>query len=398
MSALPSWPEPRCDPIGTLSYSEWARARACPLKAAFARDPDTRHWNRGSTWSAVGNARHRLVEDVEAGTHSGLGPPSAAWIRTRFEVLLTAERDRLMQEWSPASVPAVKQWPDTIYVKTRMARDLGGGKDSEWPDPSVLLHASPDKAKELPTQTAAQSAPAAGAYVVEASISDPDRNLYGRVDRMENHDGHLVVVDLKSGIGTPLEELVVRHRDQMIFYAGLVQAAYNQWPGLELHPATGPPAPVPYDPVDVEHLREAVDQDRDLFNTALAAGAMTDAAKPSATACSWCPFQVVCPALVSNWENVARNPDGLPRRDISLAAGTVRTVHHTSMATDVVIEQAMDLSVPAGDVSVTRLPAVLTVEPGDALVVSGAELAGGSRVLRARWDSRVRVEHDDAEQ
>lgn len=395
MSALPSWPEPSGDLLRTMSYSEWARVRACPLKAAFARDPETRHWNRGSTWSAVGNARHRLVEEVEAGIRAGLGPPASAWVRARLDVLLGVERDRLMQQWCPASVPAVKQWPDSIYVKTRMARDLGGGDGSGWPDSDAPVQPLTQTNDWMSSQPAVQPAPAPGGCHVEAWLSDLRRAFIGRVDRLENRAGLLTVVDLKSGIGTGGQDLAIQHRDQMLFYAGLVQAVYGQWSALELRPVDGSHVPISYDPEEGERLREAVDEDRQSFNAAVEEKGVAAAAKPSASTCAWCPFRVVCPALVSSWDKVSGGCEGTPNRSLSLAAGLVQTVRRSSTATDVVIEQAVDLSTPAGEVSVTRLPVNLSVEPGDALVVAGGEVAGGTRVLRARWDSQIRVERPD---
>lgn len=395
MSDLLTWPEPRCEPIGTVSYSEWARLRVCPLKAAFARDPGTRHWDRGSIWSAVGNARHHLVEEVEAETRAGLTAPSTAWVRARWDTLLSVERDRLAQQWSPATVPPVKQWPDTVYVRTRLARDLGGGDGDGWPDPA----ARPLVTESSGAGTFGQSSVpplAPGTHLVEVWLRDPVHQLHGRVDRLEHRGGELAVVDLKSGIGSSAEESAARHRDQMIFYAGLVQASYQQWPRLELQPAAGPDVAVPYGPAEVEQQREAAAQDREDFNAALAAGRVADAARPGAATCGWCPFQVVCPALTSNWGRVVAELDGLPSRAVSLAIGLVQTLRRDSMATDLVIAQPVDLTVPAGEVSVTRLPAGLQVEPGDAVAVAGAELAGGSRVLRARWDSRIRIESGGA--
>lgn len=392
MSELLSWPEPKCEPIGTTSYSQLARLQVCPLKAAYARDPETRHWDRGSTWSAVGNARHYLVEEVEAGRRAGLAAPSTAWIRARWDTLLSIERDRLAQQWSPAGVPLVKQWADTIYVRSRLARDLGGGRENGWPDPGTPPPPAEISSAGTFGEPSVLPPPASGKHLVELWLHDSRHELHGRLDRLENREGQLAVVDLKSGIGSSAEELAARHRDQMIFYAGLVQASYQQWPQLELQPAAGPAVRLYYDSAEVEQQRAAAADERHDFNAALAEGRLADTARPGAATCAWCPFQVVCPALASNWGKVVSELDGPPSRALSLTAGLVQTVRQDSMATDVVIEQPVDLAVPAGGVSVTRLPAGLRLKRGDLVVVAGAEPAGGSQVLRARWDSRIRIE------
>ncbi len=394
MSSGLSWPEPHCEPVGPVSYSEWARIRTCNLRAAFARDAGTKHWLRGTTWSAVGNARHHLAEEVQAGRATGLPPPSSAWVRARMDALLSGERDRLVQEWAPALVPPVHQWPDTVYVKARLARDLGTGGGSGWPDPKLPAQGADDENSAGPAaKDAGHPSLGPGETLVELWVEDVPRQLRGRLDRLENRHGRLAVIDLKSGIGSTPSDPVTRFRDQMLFYAGLVQAAYGEWPELELQPMTGPSVPVTYSPTEAKAMRRAVADDRDAFNAAVAAHALVNASTPSLRACSWCPFQVVCPALSSNWEKVTPERQEAPVKGFSLAAGIVQTVRHTPDTTDVVIAQDRDLSTPAGEVSVTRLPAELSVRSGDALAVAGAEVSGGSGVLRARWDTRIRVEH-----
>jgi hypothetical protein len=310
-----------------------------------------------------------------------------------MDALLSGERDRLVQEWAPALVPPVRQWPDTAYVKTRLARDLGTGDSSGWPDPDAPAQGAEDENNPWPpAEHVAHPSPAPGEALVELWVEDISRQFRGRLDRLENRGGRLVVIDLKSGIGSTPSDLVTRFRDQMLFYAGLVQAAYDEWPELELQPASGAPVPVSYGAAEVETLRSAVAEDRDDFNAAVMADGLVEVSTPSLQACSWCPFQVVCPALSSNWEMVTEGGPVSPNRALSLAAGVVQTIRHTPIATDVVIAQDRHLSAPAGEVSVTRLPAEFGVSTGDAVVVAGAEISGGSAVLRARWDTRIRVD------
>ena len=393
MNGLPSWLVPECEPLNYVSYSEWSRLRSCPLKAAFARDARSTGWIRGGIWSAAGNARHRLVEEIDVATRSGLNEPTSTWVRTRFDLLLGWERDRLVEQWKPASVPPVKQWPDVVYVRTRLASRLGGGDGTDWPDPNAPVAGDQHSSGGATWHEPIAQRPAAAEHAVEVWVQDDERMLRGRVDRLEDREGRLVVVDLKAGVGASPAELVSRHRDQLLFYAALVESAYGEWPDLELHPASDLPVPIPYEVAEVEEIRTAVEHDRASFNAALDAGGLFAAARPGATTCAWCPFQVVCPALFHGWGAVVAELEGSGSRAVSLAAGTVRTIRRFASATDVIIEQDVDLSVPSGQVSVTRLPAALEVEVGDGLVVCGAEVAGGSQVLRARWDSRTRVEN-----
>ena len=391
MTSTLSWPEPDCAPVGVLSYSEWSRLRSCNLKAAFARDPSTRSWDRGGVLSGVGSARHRLVEEVAAAQAAGLGSPTNALVRSRFDTLLAAERDRLARQWSPAEVPPVKQWPDVVYVRTRLATDLGTGNREAWPETDSPAHPTGESTSR-PGASGTKARPGDGEHLVEAWLDDAERALVGRVDRLDNRAGGLVVVDLKSGVGKSPEELVTRHRDQMLFYAGLVEATHGEWPGLELNPVEGSAVAVTYCHLEVDEMRDAAQTDRAAFNARLGAGHLSANAQPSQARCNWCPFQVVCPALQARWPEPTIS-DGPPSlRALSLVAGTVQSVRRATASIDVVVVQEAFLSLSPGPVTITRLPAALQVDIGDGLVVAGAEIAGGARVLRARWDSRVRVE------
>ena len=375
-----------------LSYSEWSRLHSCILKAAFARDPSTRAWDRGGILSGVGNARHRLVEEVAAGNTADSGSPTGALIRSRFDALLGAERDHLVQQWSPAEVPPVKQWPDVVYVRARLASDLGTGDLESWPGTATPAE-PPDEGPGRPgVHGGNRPRPSDGEHLVETWLDDEARALHGRVDRLENRSGKLVVVDFKTGVGRSREELVARHRDQMLFYAGLVESTDGEWPGLELNPIEGTAAAVTYEPREVDWLRDAAQADRAAFNARLELGQLSTDVQPGRARCDWCPFQVVCPVLHARWPEPATG-DGPPqRRALSLVAGTVRSVRRATASIDVIVIQQAVLSNSPGPVTITRLPAALQVDIGDGLVVAGAEVSGGARVLRARWDSRIRIE------
>ena len=380
------WPLPTAQVVGDMTYSGWSRIRTCVLRAAFSLSPETKRLERGNDYAAVGNARHKLVELVVSGRRQGRDAPSIGWVKTSFELLLSYEHARLAQQWSPAEVPAVRLWKNVARTKIGLARDLGAANGAEWPP-----QAEPQVAASTATRTAygqgVQAEPSPGDFYVEVVLRDRDRGYWGRLDRLENRSGSLAVVDLKSGVGLSGDDLVARHRLQMLFYAGLVNAEFGSWPRLELIPIAGEPVEVEYEPGHVESVRDQAAADRATLNTALVDGSVVDIANPSVATCSWCPFQVVCPAFFRAWDEMTSIDDYLPGRSLSLAKGTVSEVRNLHAATDVVIEQATDLTSPAGEVTVTRLPAGLSVAVGDSFAVAGVSPAGGPRVLRAEWNS-----------
>lgn len=372
--------------VDDLSYSGWSRIRTCLLRAAFALDPATSGLDRGNLYSAIGNARHRLVELVAEGRRGGRPVPGTSWVRDQFDQLVSAERARLIEQWYPAEVPQIRSWPDVALTRAKMARELGAAHGPAWPDvPQPLQHKSNDAGQFGPS--AVPELPSPGEITVEATLRDAKRGLWGRIDRIENRSGVIAVVDLKSGIGVSDAVLIERHRLQLLFYAGLVNASYGIWPTLELVPLTGGPVRLEYEQGDVESVRAAAVADRAAFNAAIAAGDLAHSVTVSAERCAWCPYQPVCPALRSQWPQVTSPGGAPPGRSLSITKGRVKEVraHHSS--TDVVITQSDKLTAPAGDVTVTRLPPRIETSIGSELAVCRVSPAGSDSVLRAQWDS-----------
>lgn len=173
----------------------------------------------------------------------------------------------------------------------------------------------------------------------------------------------------------------------MLFYAGLVEANYGNWPALELQPVTGASVTIEYRASDVEQIRADAQASRATFNAADASGSVAHLVVASVERCAWCPFQVVCPALGRDWSAVASSR----HRAVTLARGIVSAVRRQDQSTDVVLEQRTDLTAPAGTVTVTRLPHESDIRVGDEFSVSRVALAGNDHVLRAGWDSLIWV-------
>lgn len=372
--------------VNDLSYSGWSRIRACPLRAAFALDPTTTDLDRGNQYSAIGNARHRLIELVAMGRREGRPDPNRRWVRGQFDRCVSMERDRLTQQWSPAEVPPVRSWPDIALTRAKISMELGTEDGPDWPEPHIPLpHAGGSAGTFYPPPTV-PVLPGPGEVATEVTLRDAKRALWGRIDRLENRSGVIVVVDFKSGIGASRQQLVERHRPQLLFYAGLARESFGVWPELELVPVNGEPVHLEYDRTDVESVRGAADADRAAFNAAAAEGKLAGVVQASAERCAWCPFQPVCPALLSQWSTVSSGAAPLGR-SVSLATGRVQEVRHHHSSTDVVLKQPQQLTAPAGEVVVTRLPPGLTTSIGDDLTVSRVSPAGSDRVVRAQWDS-----------
>lgn len=379
--------------VDLLSYSRWIRVRSCLLKGAYASTTAIGRLDRSGTHAAVGRARHLVQEQVLKGVATGRPAPTPDWVRQQFDLALARERLELERQWAPAEVPLIRTWPDVALTRARLARDLGGhghGPDEAWAaadcgkEPLAATPLDPH-----PQWHQVPACPPDGSAAAELVLVDQDRQLVGRVDRLENRSGHLCVVDFKAGLGQTTQELVAEHREQLLFYAGLVNAVFGEWPDLEICPVGTSPVPVEYDPEDVGRLRSQVMEDRTRLNAALADGALARAASPAEPNCTWCPFQVVCPALRRSWLDIANHASGPLHPRISLAEGEVVDVRSHEHSTEVVLRQPSDLTAPGGDVTVTNLPPALEVVVGSQLAVSRISPAGSAVVLRAAWNSWI---------
>lgn len=357
------------------------------LQALFSRTPSTRDLDRGSPASALGTARHRISEIVAAGIREGKRQPSREWVRNRFDHLLAEEHARLAAAWAPASVPLVRTWKDVAMCRVRAVRDLGTPGGGDW----GTYVPGPPRSDGAGRPSRSGGLPGPGQAWVEASFRDNERSLWGRLDRVENRNGMIIVIDLKSGVGISDADLAIRHRTQMLFYAGIINAAHNIWPTLEIHSTASGVVTIDYAPGDVDAVRAQVLDDRVRYNSVAGEGRdLSTGVKAGRTRCAWCPFQVVCPAYRTQW---AAAISGHPQldRSVSLVHGEVQDVREHAAGTDVVIKQEVGLTAPSGEVTVTRLPSGLGVEMPSRLTVTRVSPAGGDRVLRAQWDSLFRV-------
>ena len=392
MALLPTTAiQPSCDVIEWLSYSGLAKLRRCALSAAFTRDSMTRHWSRSSPSSCLGTARHQIVEEISLGLQRGLDAPSSRWISARFDFLLSEQEKKLAQDWAPATVPSTKRWCDVAYVRARLLRTFSGSgdaADNQWPSHDA---ARPEKKAGGVSGFHSPDRPQDGTVLSEVWLRDSEREFHGQVDQLLERDGSLVVVDLKSGVGADPATLLERYREQMLFYAGIVESTYGEWPVLEIISASDATIPVAYQPTEVDSLRSKAIEDRASFNEALEGQKLLKTCSASIETCAWCPFQVVCGPFQESWPDLAEVAPPNEIRSISLVGGPVESIDTHASSIDVHMKGAMGISDVGASVIVTRLPSALELTIGDTLVIAGIEAVNNGQVLPARWDSRIRV-------
>lgn len=384
------WPTLTARPISELAFTGWQRVRGCSLRGVFAQDGAIKDLDRSGLAAAVGRARHALVEYVDARRRERWDAPNPDWVRRAFHELLVIERSKLAVSWRPAEIPQVRRWPGLNLVEARLVRDLSGIGTPAWADGvSVKESVTRDGSKSGHTPRSAQRTLPPGRRMTEVVVRDEGRRLWGRLDRVERRDDKYAVVDLKLGIGLEREEIVARHREQMLFYAGLVESEYGVWPTLEIHAIAGPPLLIQYSAGEVDALRASVEEDRQRFNHQVENTLALATADASLKHCLNCPFKVVCPSFAENWAEITSEATTTTRMRLSLARGVVIEGHVTSSFAQVEIEQEAAYTAPEGRVMVTGLPVGLEVPRGTVLAVSRVAPANSDSVLRANWDSAI---------
>lgn len=152
-----------------------------------------------------------------------------------------------------------------------------------------------------PALADARPAPAVGELPwVERWLEDTAAELGGKPDLVERSGGHLLVVDVKTGLRQ--QEPTPPQMQQLLFYAILVEAVLKELPSVvTVQDASGKRH-------DHDVTREAVDSVRqqaadalsDLRRASTGEAALT--ARPTEESCAVCPFRLRCPDFLAAYK------------------------------------------------------------------------------------------------
>lgn len=387
---LPSRPRPTVPKW--VSYTWWRLLHECPLAGAYHADTVFAPLRRPSTFGALGVVRHEIADRIGRGFADGSNLDAHQWFDREWDALVAEQAAELARAWTPARPPVPRKWPNYEYVRASVRRsfvpniaDRRSTAPARPPHPPSLVAA--DHPRTLRAPAAANPArPDTGPALTEEWFFDHDRGFRGQLDRVEASPDCVTVSDLKSGVGRDGSQLVERHRPQMLFYAGLVESAWGVWPQLQLVAADGAHHPIAYEPADVEEQRRQIARDVTQFRELAEGADSVGAARPSASACRYCPYQIVCKPLLDSWEAVTNGEDGA-QSGPALATGRVVQTPNPGTA---VIDQERDLTCAAGNITLTGLPKPLRLHIGDLLTVSRVRPI--SRVsARVPWNADIRI-------
>jgi RecB family exonuclease len=347
----------------------------CPLQVAFSRDERFASLRRPSVSSALGSVAHALSEMVGKGAADAVSDDQLlTWLDAAWNDLIEQQHGRLSAAWRPATVPAPRDWPGFMHLKVATTRRLR----SE-------IRATRDG--RIPTQTAKMAERAASGRApaqLEVTLVEESSGLYGTPDRVEEVDGRLRVVDLKTG-GSQGEATEAQRR-QLLLYAALVAASRGRLPDeITVMDASGRCHP---QPVDLESVQAATAEATgavDAFNAWASAPSedVSAIARPSPDSCRWCGYRVVCQPY---W--TAQSEPWLGHTG---AVGKITEVQARPSGSMLRIAGSMPSHLDGLDVTVSELPSVVAVQQGSQLAVVDTDLLGAPQVQRARWNTTWRV-------
>jgi RecB family exonuclease len=363
------FPIPKAIPLQRWAPTTANRLLRCGLAQAFSQDHEWKTLSRPSTHSVLGSAVHKLTELALSGQLLTNGPLAVdEQVRAVWDELVTQGLQRLQAAWAPAQVPQPSLWPnyqllsirarrraERLAVENRRARHGQG-------TPPKLRHSL-------------------SVTVAEHEFRDDDIGLRGTPDLVERKAGSVRVLDLKTGLrqGEPTAD----QRRQLLLYAHLIRAHDKRTPDeCAIVDGVGDQHPVPVSDSDIDLIVKEASEAVAAYNTGVEHGDVMTLARPSATACRWCSFRAVCrpyfQARQADWPGARGDVHGELLSRESAAPGETAFTLDARLPAYLAGE-----TIRVGGMSHGEIP------PEGACSVVEADLLGGPRAQRLRWDSTV---------
>jgi len=357
-------------PLDWISPSQANALLACAYRVVLAALGAVDR--RPTPFTAIGLTAHRLHELVAIGAFANVpAERRRAALDQAWESEIAAWHDKLGKAWAPAVPPDPSVWPGIDLTRSRVIRSLLRG--SSW-DPTG--HSTPGGAERpaMGTQPEVLHLPQ-----VELRLEDANNRMFGFLDRLEESQGQLTVVDVKSGVlqGDATDE----QRRQLLLYADLVRAAFGRLPTyLLVQDAAGRRRPMEFTAADVDAAVRAVDDARERLNRAIEDDAdLAQLAAPEPHRCAPCSQRLACAPYWNSLSMAWKHGSAL---------GEVTSVTVGANGTTVTLR----LASPSDSVGLTMtLTSVSTrAAVGEVVAVTGFELTSSPLVMRGRWDSLIR--------
>ena len=267
-------------PVTTPTFAE--TMRTCLLWTGLSRAQGSRLYVLGNPKAWLGTAYHEVLEALPTLVLGGRG---------------TTLLQRAEAQWNQA-IARLEE------AEVRHPLNHRFGSATTWRGYYLVLETLHLRVAELakafvtgePSFTGESNASA----LREKGFSALSGKLHGRIDLVRGDE----LIDFKTGALYEHEDadapsLKAAYVRQLRIYAYLLYAATGRLPrrGL-LYPLAGPPVEVALELSACEAEASEAVRMLDQYNSAVAAGGGPNPlASPSAEACRWCPFKMICPAF-----------------------------------------------------------------------------------------------------
>lgn len=329
----------------------------CQLQFALWSDSELRaKFVRPNTFSALGNAIHKLTERVWSNEFASISDDQIEDAITEvWKQCIEEQSEILTRSWGDSRVPSPVDWPFySLSARRAIRRTLE----------EIRRFRTGIGPKTRERQT-----------LIEEEIVDVSRNLAGTPDRVVLGEAGFSVIDLKTGHS--IDGISERYRRQLLIYAHLVTQT------TDLHPwrvgvlnASGELFWESVSQDDIDNCMEEVDSAIANYKVKLDSLEPVFEAEPSPEKCRYCSFKSMCSEY---WTST--DPAWLDYRGV---IGLVRRVTGSESLT---VEQMFPTS---GSGSIIGISGVRhqAVE-NDAVVVVDGYQKGSSIVCH--WYSRLDV-------
>ncbi len=354
--------------LGEVSPTAATALSQCFLKVAYSRDPRFRPLLRLTERTALGVAAHRLTERCWRGEYdAGCGVPVDVWLRAAWQTVVADLHESLRTAWRPAEPPPPREWPGYALTRARLLARLV---------PVALQHARTPRPARTAGRAVSEGTPPLP--WVERRLKDESRRLVGAPDLVEDRNGSVVLVDLKSG--TAQNTVSEAQRRQLLLYAHLVRESGLPLPRRAVVlDAAGREEEVAVTPADVAASVEEVMRLRAAYNASLRTATAEGLAAPGPDACRGCPYRAACGPFLSAWTeewNVGRGVWGTLRG---------QTKHRSGYEAEVLAKGPIE--VRGQTVRLLGLVAPLAADLGEDVAAVRTDVLGGPSAQRTRWST-----------
>jgi hypothetical protein len=279
----------------------------CGLRAGFASLAESNRWVLHDPRAWLGVAFHSLLQNV-AQTRFALDLETAWDNEVNRLAILAADHQFDRRFRDPT------RWPSYYLVRQRAlssAREMISKRASAISYQPVI-----GSAKIEPARIASKG--------IEKKLFARSGRLAGRPDRFDDS----TIIDFKSSLpdatAPKRAEILARYERQLQIYAAIIADVFGYWAKTGIIvAASGATISFDLDPKQCDAEADAAVVALSRWNASLLAASRADElAVPSASACEYCRFQLICPAF---WRWVLTAPKVSPH-GTSAATGTLVAV------------------------------------------------------------------------